>query len=226
MYRFKTLSQQQTEHAQRNPGSDTLSNCWTWKTRDKNPESRTTIVTRCLGKQWNACWLFIRNCGGQKEVEHFSSPERREMSSSENSLNKCKWDKDILRWRKTKGKFVGQKICWKQKLLKTVLQTREMVPERSIIKNSNRNGEYQNIIHYPFPLQIRSDQSLSRVRLFATPWIAAHQASHQLPEFTQTHVHRISDAIRPSHPLSSPSPLAPNPSQHQSFPNESTLRMR
>ena len=37
---------------------------------------------------------------------------------------------------------------------------------------------------------------------------------HQLPEFTQTHVHRVRDAIQPSHPLSSPSPLAPNPSQH------------
>ena len=40
---------------------------------------------------------------------------------------------------------------------------------------------------------------------------------HQLPEFTQTHIHRISDAIQPSHPLSSPSPPAPNPSQHQSL---------
>ena len=39
----------------------------------------------------------------------------------------------------------------------------------------------------------------------------------QLPEFTQIHVHRISDAIQPSHPLSSPSPPAPNPSQHQSL---------
>ena len=38
---------------------------------------------------------------------------------------------------------------------------------------------------------------------------------HQLPEFTETHVHRVSDAIQPSHPLSSPSPLVPNPSQHQ-----------
>ena len=36
---------------------------------------------------------------------------------------------------------------------------------------------------------------------------------HQLPEFTQTHVHGVSDAIQPSHPLSSLSPLAPNPSQ-------------
>ena len=38
---------------------------------------------------------------------------------------------------------------------------------------------------------------------------------HQLPEFTQTHVHQVSDAIQPSHPLLSPSPPAPNPSQHQ-----------
>ena len=40
---------------------------------------------------------------------------------------------------------------------------------------------------------------------------------HQLLEFTQTHVHRVSDATQPSHPLSSPSPPAPNPSQHQSL---------
>ena len=42
-----------------------------------------------------------------------------------------------------------------------------------------------------------------------TPGLPIH---HQLPEFTQTHVHRVSDAIQPSHPLSSPSPPAPNPS--------------
>jgi len=40
---------------------------------------------------------------------------------------------------------------------------------------------------------------------------------HQLPKFTQTHVHRVSDAIQPFHPLSSPSLPAPNPSQHQSL---------
>ena len=50
--------------------------------------------------------------------------------------------------------------------------------------------------------------------------------NHQLPEFTQTHVHRVGDVIQPSHPLSSPFPLAPNPSQHQVFSSESTLHMR
>ena len=48
----------------------------------------------------------------------------------------------------------------------------------------------------------------------STPGLPVH---HQLPEFTQTHVHPVSDAIQPSHPLSSPSPPAPNPSQHQSL---------
>ena len=46
----------------------------------------------------------------------------------------------------------------------------------------------------------------------STPGLPVH---HQLPEFTQTHVHRVGDAIQPSHPLSSPSPPAFNLSQHQ-----------
>ena len=49
---------------------------------------------------------------------------------------------------------------------------------------------------------------------------------HQLPEFTQTHVHRVSDAIQPSHPLSSSSPPAPIPSSIRVFSNEPTLCMR
>ena len=46
----------------------------------------------------------------------------------------------------------------------------------------------------------------------STPGLPVH---HHLPEFTQTHVHRVSDAIQPSHRLSSPSPPALNLSQHQ-----------
>ena len=66
--------------------------------------------------------------------------------------------------------------------------------------------------------QFSSVQLLSRVRLDpmnrSTPGLPVH---HQFLKFTQTHVHRVSDAIQPSHPLSSPSPPAPNPSQHQSL---------
>ena len=49
---------------------------------------------------------------------------------------------------------------------------------------------------------------------YSMPGLPVH---HQLPEFTQTHVHRVGDAIQASHPLPSPSPPAPNPSQHQSL---------
>ena len=68
-------------------------------------------------------------------------------------------------------------------------------------------------------LQFSSVQLLSPVWLWdpmnrSMPGLPVH---HQLPEFTQTHVHRVSDAIQTSHPLSSPSPPAPNPSQHQSL---------
>jgi len=48
----------------------------------------------------------------------------------------------------------------------------------------------------------------------STPGLPVH---HKLPEFTQTQVHQVSDAIQPSHPLLSPSPPAPNPSQYQSL---------
>ena len=76
-----------------------------------------------------------------------------------------------------------------------------------------------NIGSQETPDQIRSDQSLSHVELCdpmnrSTPGLPIH---HQLPEFTQTHFHQVSDALQPSHLLSSPFPPAPNPSQHQSF---------
>ena len=48
----------------------------------------------------------------------------------------------------------------------------------------------------------------------STPGLLAH---HQLPEFSQTHIYRVSDAILPSHPLSSPSPPAPSPSHNQNL---------
>ena len=56
----------------------------------------------------------------------------------------------------------------------------------------------------------------------STPGLPVH---HQLPEFTQTHFRRVGDAIQPSHPLSSPSPPAPDPSSIRVFSSESTLHM-
>ena len=69
-------------------------------------------------------------------------------------------------------------------------------------------------------VQFSSIQSLSCVRLFVIPWTATCQASLSItnsPEFTQTHVHWVRDAIQPSYLLSSPSPPAFNLSQHHGF---------
>ena len=57
----------------------------------------------------------------------------------------------------------------------------------------------------------------------STPGLPVH---HQLPEFIQTHAYRVGDAIQPSHPLSSTSPLPPIPPSIRVFSNESTFRMR
>ena len=79
-----------------------------------------------------------------------------------------------------------------------------------------------------FSIILSSVQLLSHVRLCDpmnrnTPGLPVH---HQLPEFIQIHVHRVGDAIQPSHPLSSPSSPAPIPPSIRVFCNESTLHMR
>ena len=73
-----------------------------------------------------------------------------------------------------------------------------------------RNG----MISVQFSSVAQSCPTLCNPMNCSTPGLPVH---HQLLEFTETHVHRVSDAIQPSHPLSSPSPPAPNPSQHQSL---------
>ena len=85
-----------------------------------------------------------------------------------------------------------------------------------------RNAKKQNgCLRRPYKFNIDQIRSVAQSCLTlcdlmnrSTPGLPVH---HQLPEFTQTHVHRVSDAIQPSHPLSSHSPPAPNPSQHQSL---------
>ena len=75
-------------------------------------------------------------------------------------------------------------------------------------RHSHTLGSFQ------FSLVTQSCPTLCNPMNHSTPGLPVHQ---QLPEFTQTHVHRVSDAIQPSHPLLSPSPPAHNPSQHHSL---------
>ena len=67
---------------------------------------------------------------------------------------------------------------------------------------------------YQFSTVAQSCPTLCDPMNCSTPGLPVH---HQLLEFTQTHVHPVSDSIQPSHPLLSPSPPAPNSSQHQSL---------
>ena len=132
------------------------------------------------------------------------------------------------------GEFHGRSSPWADKesdttewLALSLSQSTELIiihslPLESVILYLNSEiipGNFLNIFSAKSLLPFSSIQSLSRVWLFATPWIAAPglPVHHHLPEFTQTHIHRVRDAIQPSHPQSSPYPPAPNPSQHQSL---------
>ena len=84
-----------------------------------------------------------------------------------------------------------------------------------------RGAVYPSLLHEALPFACVQFSSVAQ----SCPTLRPHESQHARPpcpsttlEFTQTHVHRVGDAIQPSHPLLSPFPPAPNPSQHQSFP--------
>ena len=87
-------------------------------------------------------------------------------------------------------------------------------PWKPILCSNNREGNGMSLFS-----KFSSVQSLSRVQLFVTPWIAACQASLSITTSRSSLklVHRVGDAIQPSHPGPSLSPPAPNPSQHHSL---------
>ena len=84
-------------------------------------------------------------------------------------------------------------------------------------------GKYNPEVLVQFSSVVQSCPTLSDPKNRSMLGLSVH---HHLPEFTQTHVHRVRDAIQPSHPRSSPSPTAPIPPSIRVFSNESTLRMR
>ena len=98
-------------------------------------------------------------------------------------------------------------------------------PLTRLIKEKKDNKETQRIIrdYYEQLYGNKMDQIRSVAQSCPTLCNPMNRSmpglpvQHQLPEFTQTHIHRVGDAMQPSHPLSSPSPPAPNPSQHQSL---------
>ena len=99
-------------------------------------------------------------------------------------------------------------------LVKAVIWSRDPSIWKTNKNNNKRDGEGTEGNSRQIRSVAQSYPTLCDPMTHSTPGLPVH---HQLPEFTETHVHRVNEAIQPSHPLSSPSPLAPNPSQHQSF---------
>ena len=102
-------------------------------------------------------------------------------------------------------------LMWKANLLENTLMLGKIEGRRR--KGWQRMRWLDGIIEsVQFSSLTQSRPTLCYPMNHRTPGLPVH---HQLPESTQTHVHGVSDAIQPSHPLSSPSPPAHNPSQHQ-----------
>ena len=115
----------------------------------------------------------------------------------------------ILWLRKKKMPMYIWLICCKKKNLKILLYKSYTSYYTVFLKD-----ERSPISSVQFSSVAQSCLTLCNPMNCSMPGLPVH---HQLPEFTQTHVHRVGDAIQPSDPLSSPSPLAPNTSQHQSL---------
>ena len=87
-----------------------------------------------------------------------------------------------------------------------------MERENILMRTTFPETAFKNFSSVQFSSVAQSCPTLCGPMNCSMPGLPVH---HQLPEFTQTHVHRVSDAIQPSHPLLSPSPPALNLSQHQ-----------
>ena len=122
--------------------------------------------------------------------------------------------------RKTRIRFLGRESALEKEMaihsstLAWKIPWREE-PDRLQSMGSQSRTRLTDFTSLHFSSVARLCQTHCEPMNHSTPGLPVH---HQHPEFTQTHIHRVSDAIQPSHPRSSPSPPVPNPSQHQSFP--------
>ena len=91
---------------------------------------------------------------------------------------------------------------------------RSLLPKTKVKSNIASASLFIDFCSVQFSSVTQSCPTLCDPMNCSTPGLPVH---HHLSEFTQTHIHWVGDAIQPSHPLSSPSPPAPNPSQHESL---------
>ena len=112
------------------------------------------------------------------------------------------------------GCFEVCTLLWNSRLFEVVQEVLMLVQRIRILEHSLTPWFSFQSFSVQFSSVAQSCLTLCDPMNRSTPGLPIH---HQLLEFTQTHIHWVSDAIQPSHPLSSPSPPAPNPSQHQSL---------
>ena len=109
-----------------------------------------------------------------------------------------------------KVKEESEKVSFKLNIQKTKIMASGLITSWQV--DGETVETVADFIFSQFSSVTQSCPTLCNPMNRSTPGLPVH---HQLLEFTQTHVHRVSDAIQPSHPLLSPSRPAPNPSQHQ-----------
>ena len=131
----------------------------------------------------------------------------------------CFWSKEVLLgyWMKSRWEECPTRppVTWVQKPQGDLLLYRfPLLSESSRTPTPKSKWHGKRLSYLQFSSVTESCPTLCDPMNHRTPGLLVH---HELPEFTQTHVHQVRDAIQPSHPLSSPSPPAPNPSQHQSL---------
>ena len=173
---------------------------WVWSLGREDPLEEE-MATHSSIHDWEIPWTEepggLQSMGSQRVGHELATKQRALPSSYLDSLRNphCTWKGTRtfpVMWMEIKPQYCGAPFL--------LVQCGEGV------------GKQGNLFTLQFNSVAHSCRTLCDPMDCSMPGFSVH---HQLPEFTQTHVHRVSDAIQPSHPLSYPSPPAPNLSQHQ-----------
>ena len=164
---------------------------WTWVWASSRKEWRT-------GKP-----SMLQSVRSQKVRHDWAAEQQQLLWTGDVALHKI-WSLSKELWRATAtwDHFQPQSLFYEW-----------LANEFSFVEYTRQTGS-KGLKMFQFSSVAQSSPILCNPINRSTPSLPVH---HQLPEFIQTHVHQVGDPIQPSHPLSSPSPPAPNPSQHQSL---------